>query len=136
MPGWQYRFILASTLNFPRTHRLIGKHAFRHVFTNSKRITHSSLLAFYQGREREHQPRLGIIIKKQIVKKAVERNKIRRLIRESFRQIQNAKALRGLDIVILVRSECTSNHKILRTNIDHIWNLIAHAHQSRSSNIP
>ncbi len=45
--------------------------------------------------------RLGLIVAKRINRRAVTRNHIRRLIRESFREHQ--ALLAGLDIVVLVR---------------------------------
>jgi ribonuclease P protein component len=45
--------------------------------------------------------RLGVIIAKRHVKKAVLRNRIRRLIRENFRHQQSQ--LIGLDFVVLLR---------------------------------
>lgn len=47
------------------------------------------------------QPRLGVIVAKRYVKKAVVRNRVRRLIRESFRQHQ--ALLLGIDVVVLLR---------------------------------
>ncbi len=49
-------------------------------------------------------PRLGVIIAKRFMKKAVDRNRVRRLIRESFRL--NQQHLSRLDIVVLVRCNC------------------------------
>lgn len=45
--------------------------------------------------------RLGIIVAKRLVKQAVHRNAIRRLIREAFRIHQ--RELCGLDVVVLLR---------------------------------
>lgn len=45
--------------------------------------------------------RLGVIVAKRIVRRAVHRNAIRRLIRESFRI--NQCRLKGLDVIVLVR---------------------------------
>jgi ribonuclease P protein component len=49
---------------------------------------------------REHA-RLGLIVAKRFERKAVRRNLVRRLIRESFRHHQ--RILAGLDVVVLVR---------------------------------
>lgn len=45
--------------------------------------------------------RVGIIVAKRYVKKAVLRHRIKRLIRESFRHHKNQ--LSGLDVVVLLR---------------------------------
>jgi ribonuclease P protein component len=73
----------------------------------------------------QDQARLGIIIAKQHVKKAVDRNAIRRVIRESFRHHKDR--LKGLDIIVLLRSECTplGDKKALRDNVDHLWQLVS-----------
>lgn len=47
--------------------------------------------------------RLGIIVSKRIVAKAVSRNKFKRLIREVFRQSQPADYIDHLDFVIRVK---------------------------------
>lgn len=47
-------------------------------------------------------PRLGLAISKRRVRRAVARNRIKRLIRESFRTHQ--RQLRGLDVVIIART--------------------------------
>ena len=45
--------------------------------------------------------RLGLAVAKKRLKRAVDRNRIKRLIRESFRQQRDR--LKGLDIVVLVK---------------------------------
>jgi ribonuclease P protein component len=65
-------------------------------------------------------PRLGIIIPKHHIKRAVDRNLIRRLVRESFRH--QKESLKGLDIIVLLRSKCTPlDKKALRDDIDKLW---------------
>lgn len=49
----------------------------------------------------QEQARLGIVVAKRYVKLAVARNKLKRLIRESFRQQQ--QVLSGLDVVVIVK---------------------------------
>ena len=67
--------------------------------------------------------RLGIIVGKQQVKRAVDRNRLRRIARESFRQ--HKAAIKALDIVLLLRSECVHlNNKTLREKIDNLWSHI------------
>ena len=47
--------------------------------------------------------RLGLAIPRKQIRRAVERNRVKRLIRESFRRHQDL--LRGLDVVVIGRSE-------------------------------
>jgi ribonuclease P protein component len=49
----------------------------------------------------QSKARLGIVVAKRNVKLAVERNKLKRLIRESFRRQQ--EQLSGLDVVVVVK---------------------------------
>lgn len=49
------------------------------------------------------QARLGLVVAKRNVKLAVARNKLKRLIRESFRRQQ--VQLNGLDVVVVVKKD-------------------------------
>ncbi|RDI46582.1 ribonuclease P protein component [Aquicella lusitana] len=113
-----------SLSKFTRTSRLKTKQEFQFVFAKPGKVAHKYLLALYRPNERSHA-RLGIIVGKHHIKTAVARNQLRRVIRESFRHHQ--EALKGLDIIVLVRSECTSllrslqGKKILRDDIGNLW---------------
>lgn len=54
----------------------------------------------------QQQPRLGIVVAKRNVKLAVERNRLKRAIRESFRH--QCQQLTGLDIVVVVKKNFVS----------------------------
>lgn len=110
-------------LDFPRTYRLVNKHDFQSVFANPCKITRKYLIVLYKSNQLPHA-RLGLIIAKHRVKPAVDRNRVRRVMRESFRH--HKEALKGLDIIILMRSECTplskeAGKKALRDDIDNLW---------------
>jgi ribonuclease P protein component len=104
---------------FPKSNRLILKKDFDAVFKVARKVSHKNLLALYRSNELDHA-RLGIIIKKQFVKLAVRRNRYRRWIRESFRLAQDG--LKGLDIIVLMRSECSPNDKLnFQDDITLLW---------------
>ena len=65
--------------------------------------------------------RVGIIVAKRYVKKAVFRNLVKRLIRESFRHQQSQ--LLGLDIVVLLRATLAKPEQknFLKTNLEKHW---------------
>ncbi|VAX08184.1 Ribonuclease P protein component [hydrothermal vent metagenome] len=69
-------------------------------------------------------PRLGMAVPKRQLKRAVDRNRIKRLTRESFRKHQTQ--LRGLDVVVLVRRGIMQmdNAAVFRA-LDKHWNLLS-----------
>ena len=108
--------------DFKSKKRLKTKAAFQSVFTNNARVAYHSFLALYQPNSLPHA-RLGIVVSKHKVKKAVWRNQLKRVIRESFRHHQ--ALLKGLDIIILLRSECNPLDKqAYQEQIDHLWRYI------------
>jgi ribonuclease P protein component len=89
-------------LTFSKDKRLQTPADFQAVFADTilrARTAYFTMLA--RPNERECA-RLGVIVAKRIIRRAVGRNAIRRLIRESFRI--NQCRLVGLDVIVLVRS--------------------------------
>ena len=104
---------------FSRKYRLISKIDFQSVFANPHKASKKYLLALYKPNHLTHA-RLGLIVAKHHVKRAVDRNRLRRLIRESFRHHQ--ETLKGLDIIVLIRSKCSPlENNIIRADIDSLW---------------
>ena len=71
------------------------------VFKQGKRFYKGCFTLIFLNTERDY-PRLGILIGKRYCRLAVGRNRIKRLVRESFRRHQ--QALSGKDIVVMLRS--------------------------------
>lgn len=66
------------------------------------------------------RPRLGLVIAKKNVARAVDRNRVKRVLRESFRH--NQGLLPAVDIVILARSGIGSLGKdVIRLKIEKLW---------------
>lgn len=87
--------------SFGRDKRLLSPGQFKAVFDSpSGKVSGRQILLLARENGLEH-PRLGLVIGKKSVKLSVERNRIKRQIRESFRQHQDA--LGGWDIVIVAR---------------------------------
>jgi len=63
-------------------------------------------------------PRLGIAVPKRWIKKAIQRNRIKRKIRESFRV--NQYKLFYLDIVVVVRRPIEDEHQI-QPQLEAVW---------------
>lgn len=104
---------------FSRKNRLRAKRDFQSVFAKPFKLSRKYLVILYRSNQ-QPDARLGIVLNKRYLKKAVERNQFRRIIRESFRHAK--EDLKGLDILVLIRSECTPlDKKALRTDIDKLW---------------
>lgn len=86
---------------FPKTLRLLNSSDFQIVFDDPAfRASHQHLLILARQNSLS-VPRLGLVIAKKHVRHAVQRNRIKRLIRESFRHQQ--ENLAGLDVIVLAR---------------------------------
>ena len=69
-------------------------------------------------------PRLGLIISKKSIKRAVDRNRVKRTTRESFRLCQ--RRLSGLDVVIMSRAGLGElSGPALRAILDKHWDALA-----------
>jgi len=72
------------------------------------------------------------MISKYHIKNSVNRNRIRRIVRESFRH--NKEAIAGLDLVVMVRSnQCPLDKTVLRNDVDQLWQVIAKSRMALSS---
>ncbi|MBI4694197.1 MAG: ribonuclease P protein component [Gammaproteobacteria bacterium] len=85
---------------FPRTHRLLDSSSFDLTFRSGNRTGDSYFAVYRRPNELSH-PRLGIAVSRKAVRNAAARNRIKRLIRESFRRI--AQRLPEVDFVVQVR---------------------------------
>ena len=83
---------------FTKTKRLLCKADFDYVFKHANKIHCPPFIILY-CKGQTNFARLGLVIGKKNVNKAWQRNRIRRIIRESFRQQQ----LPSYDIVLIAK---------------------------------
>ena len=88
------------TLRFTKKAKLIKTDEFSSVFNFRKRIF-ANFLAFHYQPNQQDLPRLGLVVGKKIAKRAVDRNYMRRVLREFFRV--NQHAINYVDLVIRVQ---------------------------------
>jgi ribonuclease P protein component len=107
---------------FSRSDRLLTPEDYSWVFQRPVKSADDcfTVLSRFRG---EGSPRLGLAVSKKNVKRAVDRNRIKRVIRESFRH--NRLLLVGLDIVVLGRQgmEKRSN-RVLFDSLSGHWKTI------------
>jgi ribonuclease P protein component len=99
---WQFdKPVRVVSQDFSREKRLLTPRHFKAVFDSpTGKVPGKNLLLLARNNDLDH-PRLGLVIGKKSVKLSVERNRLKRLMRESFRQHQDD--LVGWDIVIVAR---------------------------------
>lgn len=86
---------------FPKQLRLLDSAQFKAVFDGTEtRVSLREMLLLVRVNGLDH-PRLGIVVAKRNCRLASSRNRIKRLIRESYRHHQHTLA--GLDIIVLAR---------------------------------
>ena len=103
------------TASLTRQHKLTKAIEFKGVF--KKPFVSSDALFKVLARVNSYEfSRLGMAVSRQIDKKAVGRNRIKRVVRESFR-LHNAESGASLDIVVLPRRQTASmcNEKLFHS---------------------
>lgn len=88
-------------LTFPRELRLLTPHDFNSVFQQSVRVGSPYLTLVTRINDLDH-PRLGFAIAKKQIKRAHERNRIKRIAKEYFRHHQYI--LPNVDFILMAKS--------------------------------
>lgn len=105
---------------FSREARLLKPAEFKRVFENTEWRGSTPCLLVLASANQQTQARLGFVIAKKQIRHAVDRNRVKRLIRESFRLHQSK--LEPRDYVILARSGITDlDNTRIREMIDALW---------------
>ena len=85
---------------FPRGARLTRKPEFDHVFKKPLQRLRSGPLRLIAAENRMCVSRLGVVAPRRVLRRAIDRNRAKRQIRESFRHVRGR--LPSWDIVIVV----------------------------------
>ena len=109
---------------FGREKRLLVPRQFKAVFDSpSGKVPGRNVLLLARDNALDH-PRLGMVIGKKSVKLSVERNRLKRQIRESFRH--NLELLAGWDIVIVAkRGLGDMENEELKQQFGKLWKRLA-----------
>ena len=114
---------------FPREARLLSGADFKRVFdarqveSNRYFRIHWAVRAAPEGGPVTGSPdgaRLGLAIAKRVARRAVDRNRIRRVARETFRQRRHL--LRPVDFVVLAKPPATeADSRTLKLALEQLW---------------
>jgi ribonuclease P protein component len=86
--------------SFPKAARLIHPREFKQVFANGQRQSDACFTLISLANTGE-QPRLGLVAARKTLRRAVDRNRVKRLVRESFRL--HRAGLPARDIIVMAR---------------------------------
>ena len=110
---------MVNQLTFPRELRLLTPEDFQNVFQHAVRLS-SPHLTLVVTKNSLTYPRIGFAIAKKQIKRAHERNRIKRIVRNEFRLKQHM--LPAVDVVVMARTSIVelSNAEI-RIMLDKLW---------------
>lgn len=102
------------------------------MFREGRRSADRLFTVLYR-RSGEELSRLGMTASARRIRSAVKRNRLRRLVRESFRQ--RAQELNGLDVVVVMRdtAAAATNQEVF-ASLDSHWSRLKSAQQRASTN--
>ncbi len=91
-----------NTWAFPKSSRLLIGAQFQRIFQKAEyKVSQRHFLILARRNDLSH-PRLGLVVAKKNIRLAVQRNRVKRHIRETFRLQQDH--LGGIDAIVLPRS--------------------------------
>ena len=93
-----------SLIMLRKLFRLTGEDLKKFFSQKYKKIENSIFLTFYQKNQLSY-PRFALLPKKEIFKKAVKRNKIRRQIYSIIREFLKEKKIKNYDFFIIIKKD-------------------------------
>ncbi len=116
----------APPLCFPPARRLRKPGEFKRVYATGRRMGNEYFTVNTQPNELA-AARLGMSVAVRVMGNAVERNRVRRMIRESFRL--NQALVPPLDIIVGVRAGARhAPASQLRSSLEQLWKKLASMH--------
>lgn len=103
---------------FDKKRRLLKKSDYDFVFAQAKKMVTPEFIILHRENIMGHA-RLGLALSKKSIPKAHDRNRIKRLLRETFRTTR----LPAIDLIFLARQGVANvENKILIARLGMIWN--------------
>lgn len=105
---------------FSRKRRLLHQAEYDHIFRANQKVGSPYFILLFKKNALPFS-RLGLALSKKRIHKAHDRNRIKRLIRESFRKC----TLPAVDVVVLAKQNIAEiSHEVLLKQLESIWEKI------------
>lgn len=104
-----------TVFKFTKKQRILSRQDYQKVFNQAEFRSGSRRVLLLARRNAFDSGRLGLVIPKKHLRRAVDRNVVKRIAREMFRHRQEAFV--GLDVVLLVKGKF--DDETLKTQICH-----------------
>ncbi len=109
---------------FPRASRILNTADYDKVFKNPVRASAPGVLILAIKNENSGMPRLGLVVPKKILKRAVWRNRVKRIARETFRLYRHS--LPNVDLVFIARPSIGDiSNRALSALLRKLWDQIS-----------
>lgn len=118
-----------SSTAFPRDVRLTHKRQYQAVFGNAKAVRdrYFTVLVRFSN---DDTARLGMVVAKKKARRAVDRHRLKRIIRESFRH--GRESLPVADIIVLSQAAATqASTEELFQSLDQLWSKVRRLNNNR-----
>ena len=129
----------AGPVPFPRTARLTKPTDFQSVFERNA-ASNDAFFRIVARPSAQPASRLGLAVSRKVDRRAVGRNRIKRIVRESFRRWRAQDTAAGgpaLDIVVLARpAAATADNDRLFSSLDHHWTALSRQVKRRFQGAP
>ena len=114
-----HNFLSLEDFSYTHRDRLQSASQYTRVFDQAKKSS-SEFFTILSRENTEAQPRLGIVVAKRRAKRSVDRNMIKRIIRESFRL--NKAILPANDFIVILKRPISSiKRPDLRQQMETLW---------------
>lgn len=108
--------------SFDKTRRLLKKSEYDHVFNQAQKIATPFFTILYRDNTIGHA-RLGLALSKKMIAKSHDRNRVKRIVRETFR---TTHTLLPFDIIVLAKAGVGKVHNaILINKLGQAWNKLS-----------
>ncbi len=111
---------------FKRESRLLTSLEYDKVFKhNTVRASAKGIVILALKKEENTETRLGLVVPKKVLKRAVWRNRVKRIVRETFRISKHA--LPNIDVVFLAKPTIGDlSNQELNSTLLKLWEKISH----------